>query len=150
MLIGVIADQHRRHILRHKACGKLRCAHVVFAQLIGVFKLFRLFGHEARPFSIKFNQILCDDLTLRRVGRKQGFWAALGQYRAELPTQVKGILHGDVHALSCFGAVGVAGITANKHMRHDVVFITDIDVIEFIGNAVSHLIDRPPRHLFDI
>ena len=76
---------------------------------------------------------------------EQGLGRASLQYRGELPAQIEGVLHGDVHPLTGFGRVRVAGVTGDEDPRSIVA--TSVDVVETIRQTLANLIDAPPGHV---
>ena len=56
------------------------------------------------------------------------------QHVRQFPAEVEGILHGDVHALTGLGAVGVAGITGRENARITFSCRTLRHVIEAVGH----------------
>src|SRR5262249_45521467 len=69
------------------------------------------------PFAIEVDQLLGHGLTFRRVAVQQLWRASPPEDGCELPSEIEGILHGDVHALPRLRAVGVAGIAGDEHAR---------------------------------
>ncbi len=68
----------------------------------------------------------------------------------KFPAQIERVLHGDIHALTGLGTVRMAGVTGNEDMRSEVFGVFFPDVIEFIGNAMSNFIDRPPGNFLHV
>ena len=76
--------------------------------------------------------------------------AAPLQHRCQLPAQVKGVLHGDVHALPGFRAVGVAGIAGDEDARQAGVYLPGLEVVKAVAQALADFIDGPPGHFFHV
>jgi hypothetical protein len=74
-------------------------------------------AQHGRPFTVKVDQFFGHDLSLCGVGVKQAGGAAPLQYGSQLPADIESVLHRDVHALPCFGAVGMARITRDENAR---------------------------------
>src|SRR5207302_6187295 len=71
-------------------------------------------GEQLGPFTIELDQFLGNGSPFRGVGMQQGRRAPLAQDRGQLPSEVEGVLHGDIHALPRLWTVGVAGITGDE------------------------------------
>ena len=102
------------------------------------------------PFAVEVNQLPGDGLSLCRIGVKQAGRAAPLQHSGQLPADIESILHGDIHALSGFGAVGVAGVTRNEDVRQTVCYFLGLKVVESIAQALTNFIHRPPGHFFHV
>ncbi len=76
--------------------------------------------------------------------------AAFTQDGRELPAEIETVLHGDVHALARFRAVGVAGIAGNEHMRQACRDGLVRYVVELVAQPLADLVDRPPRDLLHV
>ena len=75
--------------------------------------------------------------------------ATLAQDRSQFPTKIEAILHRDIHALTGFRAVRVAGIAGDEHARQARSVLLR-HVIELVAQALADLIDRPPGDLFHV
>src|SRR5271166_1701714 len=69
---------------------------------------------NSRSKSISF---LGDCPAFVRIGAQQLRRASPPQDRRQFPPQIEGVLHGDVHALPGFRAVGMAGVAGDEHAR---------------------------------
>ncbi len=105
---------------------------------------------QGGPFAIEVDQLLGDGLAFRRVGMQQARRAALPQHRGELPSEIEAVLHGNVHALARFRAVGVAGVAGDEHARQASGNVIGRHVVELVAQALADLVDRPPRHLLHV
>ena len=72
------------------------------------------------------------------------------QHRGQLPAQVKGIRQRGVKPPAAFGAVRVAGVTGHKGPWDNIIGAALRAVVEALGNPLTHLVNRPPGHFFDI
>ena len=73
--------------------------------------------------------------------------AAPAQDGGELPSEIEGILHRDVHALARFRAVGVAGVAGDEDAGQARCDLFRRHVVELVGQPLADLVDRPPGDL---
>ena len=104
-------------------------------------------GEQRGPFAIEVDQFLCNGPPFRRVGVQQRRRAPLLQDGDELPSQIEGILHGDVHPLPGLRTVSVTGVAGDEHARQSRRDLLLGHVIEFVGQPLADLIHRPPGDL---
>ena len=76
--------------------------------------------------------------------------AALAEDGGELPSEIKGVLHRDVHALARFRTVGVAGVAGNEHAGQARSDLFRRHVVELVGEPLADLVDRPPGDLLHL
>ena len=102
------------------------------------------------PFPVEVNQLLGHDLALGRIGMQQLRRALPAQDCGEFPSQVEGVLHGEVHALPGLGAVGVAGITGDEHVGKPGAWRVGGDLVVLVADALADFVHRPPGNLLDV
>ena len=101
-------------------------------------------------FAVEVDQLLGDRLAFRRIGVQQRGRAPPAQHRRELPSQIEGILHRDVHPLPGLRAVGVARVAGDEHARQPRRGLFGRHVVELVGHPLPDLVDRPPGDLLHL
>src|SRR5581483_12463222 len=97
MLMTRLAGEKRRSIMRGRARGVAAILDKIALGLLGIGALGRC--EDRGPFAVEIDQLLRDRLALRRIGVEEKRRAAPAQHRGELPAEIEGVLHRDVHAL---------------------------------------------------
>src|SRR5271166_4981764 len=100
---------------------------------------------NSRSKSISF---LGDCPAFVRIGAQQLRRASPPQDRRQFPPQIEGVLHGDVHALPGFRAVGMAGVAGDEHARKTLRLRRR--VVELVAKALADLVNRPPGDLLHL
>ena len=67
-------------------------------------------------------------------------WALITEDGNQLPSEIEGVLHRDIHALARLRTVRVAGITGDKHAWQSVFDLFLGHVIEFVGQPLADLV----------
>ena len=92
-------------------------------------------------------QLLGDGMPFVGIGAKEPGAGNAAQNRGELPAEVEGVLHGDIHALAGLGATGVAGIAGDENAGDGVCARFALNVVETVAEALADLVDRPPANI---
>ena len=116
----------------------------------GLAALARLVAEHLRPLAVEVDQLLRRRLALGRIGVQQLGRALAAQHGRELPAQVEGVLHREVHALARLGAVGVAGVAGDEHARQLRTARIRRHVVVLVADALADLVHRPPGHLLHL
>src|SRR5262245_46465498 len=72
------------------------------------------------------------------------------QDRSELPSEIERVLHGNVHALTCFRAVRVARVTGDEHAAQARLDLLFRYVIELVAQPLADFVNRPPGDFFHL
>src|SRR5271163_1283514 len=127
MLIDRLAGNDRRGVAGFRSGGEARLLDEVSLELrrihafVAVEGIFRRRAEHSGPLAIEVDQLLGDALTFGRIGAQDLGRASPTQDRRQFPAEVEGVLHRDVHALSGFGAVGMAGVAGDERPREAVL-----------------------------
>src|SRR5579862_586824 len=89
-------------------------------------------------------------MAFRGVSVKQTGCALFTQHGNQLPSEIETVLHRDIHAETRLWAVRVAGVTRDKHARQALGDLLLRHVVELVGQALSYLVNGPPRDLFHL
>ena len=65
----------------------------------------------------------------------------------QLPAQIEAVTHRHIHPLTGLRAVRVAGVTRNENRGQGSVGIF-VCIVEFVGQPLANLVDRPPDRVF--
>src|ERR1700760_3601027 len=68
----------------------------------------------------------------------------------QLPAQIETVLHGYVHALSGFRAVGMAGIAGYEDTGSARFDLSVRHVVELVAESLADVVDRPPCDLLHL
>ena len=139
MLMEALAGEDRRRVVRRRARGVAAVPDEIVLRLRPDRRpRFSLGGSEnPGPFAIEIDQLLRDRLAFRRIGMQQVRRAALAQDGGELPAEIEGVLHRDVHALPRLRAVGVAGIAGDEDARQARCDLGLRHVVELVASAAG-------------
>ena len=110
----------------------------------------RAIAEHLGPLPIEVDQFLGNHLALLGIGTQEFRPALPGQHRGKLPSQVEGVLHGEIHALTRLGAVGVAGIACDENVGKTRSGFLLGNVVIFIANALADFVNGPPGNLFHL
>ena len=117
LLVNAFAGQDRRTVVG-RGSRSIASAPDEIALGLGRVDCFAMCrGEQSSPFTIEIDQFLGNGPSLRGVCMQQKGRAPLTEDRDQLPSEIEGVLHGDVHALSRLWTVGVAGISSDEHAR---------------------------------
>ena len=107
-------------------------------------------SEDLGPFAVEVDQLLRHRLPFRRVAVQEMRRAAPAQDGGELPSEIEGVLHRDVHALARFRAVGVAGVAGDEDAGQARCDLFRRHVVELVGQPLADLVDRPPGDLLHV
>ena len=146
------SKQVRGIVLDRRAAGELE----VGLELADDARLFLAFAlglgggrrHDAGPLVVGVDQALGFGQALLGVAAQQAGVGTALQHVHQLPAQVEGVLHRDVHALAGLGRMGVAGVAGGEHARVAVRALGH--VVKLVGDAVADVVDRPPDDLLHV
>ena len=154
VLVGRLGGQHRRRRVVRRDAGRVATRlHEVGLELgridaaeFRVVRILRRRRHDLRPFLVEVDEALGDRVALDGVGAQQFRLGTSLEHRSELPAEVEGVLHRDVHALAGLRAVRVAGIAGDEDARQAGCGLVRGDIVEAVGDALADLVHREPHH----
>ena len=125
VLVGRLGGKNRRRRVMRRDAGRVAARlHEIGLKLRGIdaaeFRVVRILRrrrHDLRPLLVEVDEALRDRVALDGVGAQQVRLGASLEHGAELPAEVEGVLHRDVHALAGLGAVRVAGVAGDEDAR---------------------------------
>ena len=149
MLVSVFTGQDRRAVVRRSSRGIAAVLDEIALRLgrVGPAALAMRGGEHRGQFPIEVDQLLGNGPPFAGISVQQGRRAPLLQNGDELPSQIEGVLHGDVHPLPRLRTVGVAGIAGDEDARQPRRHLVLRHVIELVGQPLADLVNRPPGNL---
>src|SRR5262249_51924823 len=100
--------------------------------------------------AVEIDELLGDLLTFIRVGMQEFRLGSPSQDGPQLPPQVPGVVHGDVHTLTGLGAVRVTSIAGDEHAGKPRGYLCRRHVVEFVAQTLADLVHRPPPDVFSL
>ena len=158
ILVGRLGGQNRRRrVMRRDTRGVTTRLHEIGLKLGRVeaaefraVRIFRRRGHNFRPFLVEVDEALGNRVALDGVSAQQFRFGTSLEHRNQLPAEVEGVLHRNVHALTGLRAVRMAGVAGNEDARQAGVGLVRGDIVEAVGDALADLVHREPRHAFHV
>jgi hypothetical protein len=104
----------------------------------------RVRAEHRGELAVEVDELLGDLLPLLGVGVQQLGLGRAAEHARQLPPEVPGVGHRDVHPLACLGAVGVARVARDEDPGQPGAHLVGGHVVELVAQPLPDGVHRPP------